>query len=276
MGKTLQTKQTLLELAYILGGCVLYALSMVWFLDPVHIIPGSVTGIAVVTKALFGIPIGALNLVINVPLVLIAVFFLGKKLLVYTVITVVLTSVFIDWWAVLPPLTEDMLLASVFGGVVMGIGLGMILKGGATTGGTTVVGRLVVRRYPNLPIGTILLIGDFIIITVGSILLQDWDLFLYSVLDLYVCVIAIDKVMYGFDVKCAAVLYTPRAEEVARALQSSFPCRTVPFAEGAGLVCYCKKSLVSKIQRAAQACDPEMVCACVNLDYSFGGIDRQG
>ena len=99
MGKTLQTKQTLLELAYILGGCVLYSLSMVWFLDPAQIIPGSVTGIAVVVKALFGIPIGALNLIINVPLVLIAVFFLGRKLLVYTAITVVLTSWFIDWWA---------------------------------------------------------------------------------------------------------------------------------------------------------------------------------
>lgn len=275
MGKTLQTKQTLLELAYILGGCVLYSLSMVWFLDPAQIIPGSVTGIAVVVKALFGVPIGVLNLIINVPLVLIAVFFLGKKLLVYTAITVLLTSVFIDWWAVLPALTEDMLLASVFGGVVMGIGLGMILKGGATTGGTTVVGRLVVRKYPNLPIGTILLIGDFIIITVGSVLLKDWDLFLYSVLDLYVCVVAIDKVMYGFDVKSAAVLYTPQADELARLLQSKFPCRTVCLPEGTGLVCYCKKSLVSKIQQAAQTSDPDVVCACVNLDYSFGAIDRR-
>ena len=275
MGRTLQTKQTILELAYIVGGCVLYALSVVWFLDPVHIIPGSVTGIAVVTKALFDIPIGVLNLVINVPLVLVAVFFLGKKLLVYTALTVLLNSVLMDWWAHLPPLTEDMLLASVFGGVVMGIGLGMILKGGATTGGTTVVGRLVVRKYPNLPIGTILLIGDFVIITVGSILLQDWDLFLYSVLDLYICVIAIDKVMYGFDVKSAAVLYTPKAKELAQTLQNSYPCRTEMLEGGQGLVCYCRKSLVNKIQREVQSCDPEAVCACVNLDYSFGSIDSR-
>lgn len=272
MVKTLQTKQIGLELSYILVGCVLYALSVVWFLDPAKIIPGSVTGIAVVTKALFDIPIGILNLLINAPLVLIAVFFLGKKLLVYTALTVLLTSVLMDWWAALPPVTNDMLLASVFGGVLMGIGLGLILKGGATTGGTTVVGRLVVRKYPNLPIGTILLIGDFIIITVGSVLLKDWDLFLYSVLDLYICVIAIDKVMYGFDVKAAAVFYTSDPTTLEKTIKQSISCRTELLAEGTGLVCYCKKSYISKAQRAAQAADPDVLCACVDLDYSFGNI----
>ena len=147
MVKNLQTKQIANEVLWIVVGCILYSLSVVWFLDPAQIIPGSVTGIAVVTKALFGIPIGVLNLVINIPLVLIGVFYLGKKLLVYTALTVFLNSILMDQLAmVLQPMTQDILLASVIGGVMMGIGLGMILKAGATTGGTTVVGRLVVRK----------------------------------------------------------------------------------------------------------------------------------
>lgn len=264
-------KQVITELAMLLTGCVLYALSVVLFIDPIHVIPGSVTGIAVVAKALFNTPIGVLNLIINVPLIFTAVFYLGKKLLVYTGITILLTSVLMDWWAVLPPFTNDILLASVFGGVVMGVGLGLILKSGGTTGGTTVVGRLVVRKLPNLPIGTILMIGDFIIISVGTILLQDWDLFLYSTIDLYVCVIAIDKVMYGFDIKSAMVIHTPKAEEAAAKIPAEVPCRIECMESG--LICYCGKSNVSRVQRVVQAVDTTAVCASVNLDYSFGNID---
>ena len=83
----------------IVVGSILYALSVVLFIDPIHVIPGSVTGIAVITKALFNTPIGVVNLVINIPLILVAVFYLGKKLLIYTVITIFLTSVLMDWWA---------------------------------------------------------------------------------------------------------------------------------------------------------------------------------
>lgn len=81
MGKSLQTKQIANEVLWIVVGCLLYSLSVVWFIDPAQIIPGSVTGIAVVTKALFGIPIGVLNLVVNIPLVLIGVFYLGILIL---------------------------------------------------------------------------------------------------------------------------------------------------------------------------------------------------
>lgn len=273
MAKNLQTKQIANEVLWIVVGCILYSLSVVWFIDPVQIIPGSVTGIAVVTKALFGIPIGVLNLVVNIPLVLVGVFYLGKKLLVYTALTVFLNSVLMDQLAkVLQPMTQDILLASVIGGVMMGIGLGMILKAGATTGGTTVVGRLVVRKYPNLPISNILLLGDFIIITVGSILLKNWDLFLYSVIDLYVCVVAIDKV-YAIDKRSAAVIYSERKEVIAEALGEKIPCRVITEPFGAGMICYCRKSLINRVQGIAQAADPEAVCASIDLDYSFGKID---
>lgn len=116
------------EVAYLLVGCALYALSVVLFMDRIHLIPGSVTGIAVIVKALFHFPIGAVNVAINVPLILVAMFFLGKKMLVYTVITILSTSAMMDYLAFLPPMTTDFMLASIFGGILMGIGLGMILK----------------------------------------------------------------------------------------------------------------------------------------------------
>jgi len=265
---TSQKNQALRELLYILVGCILYALSVVWFIDPAHIIPGSVTGIAVIVKALFNTPIGVLNLAINVPLILVAVFYLGKKLLVYTGLTILLTSVMMDWWAFMPPFTEDMLLSSVFGGILMGIGLGLILKAGATTGGTTVVGRLVVRKYPNIPIGDVLMVGDFIIITVGSILLKDWDLLLYSILDLYICVIVINKVIYGLETKAAAVIYTTQSQTLKGQLEANLPCRTALLPGNKGVLCYCRKNAVSKLQKIMKVEDAQAEFISVDIDYA--------
>ena len=135
------------------------------------------------------------------------------------------------------------------------------------------VGRLVVRKYPNLPISNILLVGDFIIITVGSILLKNWDLFLYSVMDLYVCVIAIDKV-YEIDRRSAAVIYARRPEAMAKQLQSKLPCRVVLNDSGASLTCYCRKRLINQVQKIAQSLEPDAVCATVDLTYTFGRIDQ--
>ncbi|CVK20834.1 YitT family protein [Sporomusa sphaeroides] len=258
------------ELLYIVIGSIIYALSVVLFIDPAKIIPGSVTGIAVIAKALFGIPIGLLSVIINVPLILIAVFYLGRKMLVYTILTVLLTSALIDWWAFLPPFTDNMLLAAIFGGIMMGVGMGMMLPTGATTGGTTVVGRLVLLKYPNIPIGYILLIVDFIIIVVGSMLLKDWDLMLYSILNLYVCVVVINKVMYGMKIDAMSVVFTEHSKEILQKIQATFPCKVSALSDIPGLLCICRKSDVNKLQRIVERTDPSAFCASLDLDYSFG------
>ena len=89
-------KNDAIAIAKIVIGSILYALSVVWFIDPVHIIPGSITGIGVVLKAVLGFPIGQLNFIINVPLVIIGTIVLGKRLLIYTGLTVFLTSLLMD------------------------------------------------------------------------------------------------------------------------------------------------------------------------------------
>lgn len=270
MGKAFCGKQVLRELTCIFVGCVLYALSVVLFIDPAQIIPGSVTGIAVIAKALFHTPIGLLNLIINVPLLLIAVFYLGKKLLIYTGVTILLTSWMMDWWAFMPPFTTNPLLASIFGGVVMGVGLGLVIKGGATTGGTTVIGRLVVRKYPNIPIGNVLMVGDFIIIVLGSILLKNWDLLLYSIMDLYVCVVVINQVVYGFDTKAAVLIHTQQTAELSARLAQEKACYFVPTPRDQMVLCYCKKSQINRIQRIISTADAQAVCGVMELEYWFG------
>lgn len=251
-------------------GCLIYALSVVLFIDPIRIIPGSITGIGVVVKAVTGFPIGGLNFIINIPLVIIGTIVLGKRLLVYTGLTVFLTSVMMDGLAFLQPFTQDVMLASIFGGVVMGIGLGLIIDGGGTTGGTTLVGRLVSRKLPHLPMGTILLIGDFIIITCGSIVLKNWDLFLYSVIDLYICVVAIDLVIYGPKVKTLSVVMTKEAAQVSEQMRmGEKPCRVL-FESGDKVALLTGKSDVSRIQHIVEKLDPEASITSYHADFTFG------
>ena len=252
-------------------GCFIYALSVVLFIDPIHIIPGSVTGIAVVVKALTGFPIGVLNLIINIPLVIVGTFILGKKLLVYTGLTVFLTSFMMDSLAFLPAMTGDSMLASIFGGVVMGIGLGMILDAGGTTGGTTVVGRLILHRSPGIPMGNILMAGDFIIVVIGALLLRDWDLLLLSLVNLYVCVVAINMVMYGFGKKSISLIQTASAHKLADSVAALSSCRILK-KEPSQLLIISLKNDVSKIQRIAQDIDPSSACASFEADHSFGDL----
>ncbi len=259
------------EILKITIGCVLYALSVVLFIDPVKIIPGSVTGVGVVVKALTGFPIGILSIIINVPLVIYGTVVLGRKLLIYTGLTVILSSVLIDALAFLPPFTDDILMASVFGGVVMGLSLGLILSAGGTTGGTTIVGRLVVRKRPTVPIGNILLIGDFVIIVVGAVLLRDWNLMLYSLINLYVCVVVINKVIYGTGLSSASIIFTAKGRELEARARAVMDCRFLHGSDGLA-VCISRKKDVSKLQNLITGLDHGSSCASFDLDYSFGHL----
>ncbi len=261
-------RQEALSIGKIVLGCFLYSLSVVWFIDPAQIIPGSVTGIGVVVKALTGFPIGMLNLIINIPLVIVGTIILGKRLLIYTGLTVLLNSLMMDGFAFVQPFTEDVLLASIFGGVIMGVGLGLILDGGGSTGGTTVVGKIISRYHPEIPIGNILMAGDFIIIMVGSFFLKDWDLLLYSLIDLYVCVVVMNIVIYGYKTQSLTIVACDKGLELAEQLKSEGLCRIVS-ADAGQVIVVSRKKNVNKIQKLATEADAKMSVTSYNADFSL-------
>ena len=264
-------KNDAIAIAKIVIGSILYALSVVWFIDPVHIIPGSITGIGVVLKAVLGFPIGQLNFIINVPLVIVGTIVLGKRLLIYTGLTVFLTSLLMDELAFIQPFTNDVMLASIFGGVIMGVGLGLILDGGGTTGGTTLVGRLISKKYPHVPMGDILMVGDFIIIMGGSFVLKDWDLLLYSLIDLYVCVVVINVTMYGFKKQCLSIIHTGDNAALLVQIKKNGLGRIL-HSDDDSIIALSKKGNVSKIQHLAQTLDSESSCTSYEANYTYGDL----
>ncbi len=211
--------------ALIVLGAFIMAAGFVLFIDPHRIAPGGVYGIGIIThfltKGLFawapeGLPIGAVGLVLNIPLTILGIKILGPKFGIKTVIGFVLSSVFIDVQHIFfgyEPLVDDMLLSSVFGGVLVGFGLGLIFKSKATSGGSDII-AMIIAKYTRLPIGQLMIYVDSTIVLLALIAFQDWKIPLYSWVVIYISGKVIDMTIQGVSYDKALFIITDKYEEV--------------------------------------------------------------
>lgn len=184
------------ELCLLAAGCVIYALSMV-YVNQIEVIPGSMLGLAVTANSLFGTPIGAVNLLLNVPVMLLVTKKQGVKVLAYTVIILAGTSALMDLWAWMTPEGGGgPLLVAAAGGVAMGLGAGMLMAAGGTMAGTTALALLVKKRAARLSYGTILFAMDCTIMLACALALRSWSAILYSALYGFVVAKVMDAVMW--------------------------------------------------------------------------------
>lgn len=176
-------------------GVILYTVSTL-LISPVDIVPGSVLGISVVAHDLLEVSIGTVNLICNVPIMLLCTVCFGKKILIYTIFIIFSTSVLIDWWLPFfpPVLAGHGLILAIVGGGMMGIGAGLLLRAGGTMGGTTAVGRILKKYYPKMNMGYALFVMDTAIILTGAVLLKSFTGLLFSIIYTMVCSKAIDIV----------------------------------------------------------------------------------
>ncbi len=176
-------------------GCIIYSLSTV-LIKGANIIPGSFLGIAVALNHAFGLHTGLVNLLMNIPVMILVTRKLGAKVLAYTIFIMVLTSVLIDWWSPLfPAVTMNIYLLSVIGGVTMGIGAGMLIVAKGTMAGTTALTLLLQRVFRKLSFGTILFAVDSLIVLTGAMIVKDWKAILYSLLYSFCCAKTMDLVI---------------------------------------------------------------------------------
>ncbi|HOP12695.1 YitT family protein [Lentimicrobium sp.] len=205
------SKKWFIAYALIVIGSFILAAGFVFFINPYNIVPGGVYGIGIVvhhlTKGLFsfwptGIPVGLFGLVLNVPLTIIGIKVLGPRFGVKTVIGFVLTSVFMDMLTMIVGendplgLAGDVLMACVFGGVLIGFGLGLIFKSKATSGGSDIV-AMIIAKYTRLPLGQLMIYVDSVIVLFGLVVFQDWKIPLYSWIVIFITGKVIDITMQG-------------------------------------------------------------------------------
>ena len=200
----------------ILLGSLIAAAAYPAFLVPNNIAPGGLTGVATILNFLFRWPVGTVSLLLNIPLFIIGYRAMGRIFAFRSLIATILFSLLID---ILPirPVSTDPLLGTLFGGVVLGAGLGLILRGGATTGGSDMVARMVHRKLPFISVGMFLFAVDCLVV-LGAAVAIGTEQALYAFINIYVCSKVIDAVMMGFSGNKACFIMTSRWEEITRRL----------------------------------------------------------
>ena len=197
-------KESVLEFLKNIGadiiGSVIFAIGVTIFTTPNNIAPGGVTGIATIFHSITGMQMGTLTFLLNIPLVLLGLFVIGKRFTISTFRTLFILSVITNISeSFLPIYTENVLIASIFGGATIGIGMGIIFLRGSTTGGTDILGRVLLRYFQHIPLGKILLAIDFIIVSAAGIYYGTLDAALYALVSVYITERAMDSVLYGFN-----------------------------------------------------------------------------
>lgn len=201
-------------------GTFLMAAGLLMFLEPNTIAPGGVTGLAIVIQKVSGIPMDVTNLAINIPLFIIGIMVLGKAFGAKTAYGTATLSLFIRILIIFfgdnINATGDLLLASIFGGVILGIGIGMVFKSGGTTGGTDLAGAILNKYVPGLSTAKLMMIIDLVIVAAAGIVNRNIETSLYSVISLYVLVKVADFIVEGLNYSKAFYIITDYSEEISK------------------------------------------------------------
>ena len=199
--KKIDIKTSVLDYVFILLGSVLYAVAISVFIEPNDVVSGGVVGIAlVINKVASFIPVGMGTLIINIPLFIIGFLKFKTDFIVKTTVTTVISSFLMDAAAKwLPKYTGNIMLAAIAGGVLSGAGIAVVMMRGATTGGTDIVAKLINKKYRYITIGRVSMFVNTLIILVAGLIYNSFEAVLYSVLNLFVESVVIDKLLYGAD-----------------------------------------------------------------------------
>ncbi len=211
------TRKWFTNYTLILIGTLLVSLGYVYFITPYKIIPGGIYGISIVLHHTFGLPVGLTALAFNIPLTIIGTRVLGPRFGTKTVVGFVLTSVFVDvlsYFSEFKPLVDsDPLLSSIFGGALVGAGVGLIFKSKATSGGSDVI-AMIIARYTRLPLGQLMMGVDSVIVLVGFIAFGDWRIPLYSWITIFVMGKVIDAVLSGISYEKTIFIVSDQYEAI--------------------------------------------------------------
>ena len=212
-----QLKTMKKEVAYaylhIVLGCLIGGMAYPLFLTPCGIAPGGLTGVGIICHHLFSWPVGTVSLVLNIPLFILSYRQMGPVFAFRSLIAMTLFSLSIDFLP-LAPMTDDPLLATLFGGILLGVGLGMIMRGGATTGGTDMMARLLHKHISFLSVGVLLFAMDFIVIVAAAVFIGANEA-LYAIIDIYASSKMIDAVLIGLTADKACFIISDAWEKVS-------------------------------------------------------------
>lgn len=208
------TKEIFNYILAILGGS-LVGIGEAWFLIPLKLTTGGFNGISMLIYYLFNIPVGLMSILLNLPLFFVSIKMLGTKYSIKTLMAMLVTSIMIEVASNWNALTDDMLLAAIFGSALIGLGIALCLRGGSTTGGTDLLAKIIQSKNKHLNMGEVILVIDGIIIATASVTFESVEIALYSAIAIFIMSKVIDFILDGGKYEKALFIITNKSKEIS-------------------------------------------------------------
>lgn len=272
MGKVIK------KYAVITVTALLNAVAISLFIDPNNLVPGGVTGIAIIISRFLPVETGTLIFIFNIPILLFAIWQFGIKFTISTIYAITLISAFTNILAPIGPATNDILLAAIAGGVLYAVSIGLIMKMGATTGGMDIIVKWLRTKLPYLKTGVLFFITDVIIISMSGIVLQNIDAALYAGITVVVNSIVLDIVLYGKDEAKLLYIISDSPKEITERLLTELDVG-VTYIEGRGaysgkekqvLMCVVKKQVSPRVEEIVKEEDADAFMVISSATEIFG------
>lgn len=262
--------------------CAIYAFGYTCFLDPNLLAPGGVSGLAVILARFLPVDNGVIILCLNIPLLIAGAVVFGRTFIVSTIYATVVSSLMISACSFLPPaflpVTDDLLTAGLAGGILTAIGMGLIFRCGATTGGTDIIVRLIHRKAPYIKSGAIFLIVDSTVVALSALVFGNINIALYAAISLYANSRLFDVVLYGANTARLMLIITARPDEVVEQATHLLDVGVTVIearggytgSENTMLVCAVKKRLFPRLRKLVQKVDPAAFMIVSSADEIYG------
>lgn len=246
-------------------GALLYALGIACFLDPNQLAPGGVVGISIILNFLTQIPTGTIIFLINVPLMLLAWWKFGLRMIFSTMYVTVFSSYIIDLLTTnVGALSNDLFLSAVFGNSLVAAGMVMIFKAGATSGGTDIIVKLIKTKFRHASTGSLFLVTDAVVVTAAMLIFRNLEVGLYAIVAMMVFTVVFDKLLYGTDSAKFIHVISDHHEAIGKRLMEELEIG-VTYVKGSGgytgkekdvVLCAMKKPILPRAQDIVKEVDP--------------------
>lgn len=254
-------------LGMILFGSVCYAIGFDLFLMLHQVNAGGVSGASMLICAALGWDggVGILTLGINVPLFLLGYRYLGKRFFAGSIVGTIATSAFIELFAGIPAPQTDIMLGVLYGGVLVGLGLGVVFYAGASTGGVDIIASLLRKKFRSISVGNLMLAVDSAVIILTGVVYRDINKTLYSALTLFLCTTVLDAVIFGLNDSTVALIISDSYAAIAREIEDKL-ARGVTMLSGYGgytgaekmvLLVAVRKQQTTQLKMLVERIDPE-------------------
>ena len=209
-------KRNLANFALVLLGSVVMAVGYSLFLIPHHFVPGGVSGIAMIINYFTRMPLGTLIMVLNIPVFIVCIKIMGRKYGLRSLLGMVISSLLIDFFhevVGLKSATDNAILAAIYGGVMLGVGLGLVFRGRASTGGSDILGQIF-NRWTGMSVGIAIMLVDFFIISASGLAFQKLEAPLYGYIVLFISSRVIDMILEGWNYTKLVIITSTRTGEI--------------------------------------------------------------